>query len=75
MHRVELKGSPVGFITDYQVKLFLMHRVELKALERSLENAEIILFLMHRVELKEGERPCKRMVRHPVPNAPCGVER
>ncbi len=54
--------------------LFLMHRVELKALLEGYYRIVITKFLMHRVELK-GQCCGRRVCKEGVPNAPCGVER
>ena len=54
--------------------LFLMYRVELKALHKSWIDFRISKFLMYRVELKDKMDYVKLLFLAIVPNVPCGVE-
>ena len=54
--------------------MFLMHRVELKALLCKVIEVFGKGFLMHRVELKAPFVSNPSVFKRKVPNAPCGVE-
>ena len=71
---VESLGKPLKDRKNGK-KVFLMHRVELKANKPIGSNGTLTVFLMHRVELKELAHRCYSwMPKYRVPNAPCGVE-
>ncbi len=53
--------------------MFLMHRVELKAVKYNLFVGYARQFLMYRVELKVAIKETKNRT-NKVPNVPCGVE-